>query len=164
MGKHSRSKQKQLKIKAKFKGFRVKEVKSKQYFQMIKFLIWVKIDQEIIELQNSININNLKYSSTKYNYKVSNYLLPMVFSKDTYERWLSINTADEKQGLFYNEIKRAIHGRTPQIEGKKFFILLKVIYFQWKLWLTTLVEYVINHIEIPIKKTNSRKRTKNINS
>ena len=54
----------------------------------------------------------------------------MVFSKDAYERWLSINTADEKQGLFYNEIKRAIHGRTPQIEGKKFFMLLKVISFQ----------------------------------
>lgn len=46
------------------------------------------LPRELIELQNSIKINGLNYSSTKKNYKFSNYSLPMVLLRHINERRL----------------------------------------------------------------------------
>ena len=75
--------------------------------------------KKIIEIQNSIEINDLNYYSNKNNYIFSNYSLPVVFFRDTYGKKLSINDADEEQSIFYNEIKREKHGRIR--DEKKFF-------------------------------------------
>ena len=56
--------------------------------------------KKIIEIQNSIEINDLNYYSNKNNYIFSNYSLPVVFFRDTYGKKLSINDADEEQSIF----------------------------------------------------------------
>ena len=61
--------------------------------------------------------NNLKYSSTKKNWNFGNYSLPIVYLKDIYQRRLSIYGADKEQGMFYNDTKRANHGRVPNEKG-----------------------------------------------
>ena len=61
--------------------------------------------KEVIEILNSIKINDLSYFSTKKNYNVSKYSLSMVFLKDIYEKKLSVNDTGGKQGIFYSEIK-----------------------------------------------------------
>ena len=71
-----------------------------------------------MEIQSPIKINNFSYSSSKKNYNFSNYSLPILFLRNMYERRLSKNGSDEVQSMFYNEIKRAKHGRIP---GEKKF-------------------------------------------
>ena len=57
------------------------------------------------------------HTSTKKNSNLRNSLLPTVDLRDIYERLLSINETDEKWSIFYNEIKRATHGRIPNEKG-----------------------------------------------
>ena len=52
--------------------------------------------REIIELQNSVAIYDLNYSSKKKNYSLSNNSLPVVFLRDIYEKRLSKNNADKQ--------------------------------------------------------------------
>ena len=82
--------------------------------------------KKVIEIQKSIKINHSNYSLTKRNYNFSYYLLPPVPLRDIFEKRLSINDTDEKQSLFYNEIKITKHGRLPD---KKRLFFLKKIYF-----------------------------------
>lgn len=81
----------------------------KIYFQILNWLIWLKINQ------NKINYLNAKliHKNKRKNFNFSNYLLPAVFLRDMYERRWSINDADEKQSIFYNEIKRPKYGKRP---------------------------------------------------
>ena len=48
-------------------------------------------------------------------------MLPTVPLRDIFEKRLSINDTDEKQSLFYNEIKITKHGRLPDKKIYFFF-------------------------------------------
>ena len=80
----------------------------------------IKDKKEIIEIQNSIEINYLNYFPAKWNYNFSNYLLPIVFLRDLYEKKLSKNDDDEEKSILYNETERAKHGRIPDKKRKLF--------------------------------------------
>ena len=56
--------------------------------------------QEIIEVQNSVKINDLNHSSTKKELYI-------------YERRQSIDDACKEQSIFYNKMKRTKHGKIP---------------------------------------------------
>ena len=124
--------------------------------------------KKVIEIQKSIKINNSNYSLTKRNYNFSYYLLPPVPLRDIFEKRLSINDTDEKQSLFYNEIKITKHGRLPDkkrlfffkedlflMEEKTFLMLLKVIYFQETVMDDDGCEKTsLTPSKIPIRKSN----------
>lgn len=95
-------------------------------------------------------------------------MLPTVPLRDIFEKRLSINDTDEKQSLFYNEIKITKHGRLPDkkiffffkkdlflMEEKTFLMLLKVIYFQETVMDDDGCEKTsLTPSKIPIRKSN----------
>ena len=76
--------------------------------------------KEITEVRKSIKMSDLKYSSRKKNYNISNCSSPTVFLRDIFERTLSINDTNEEENMFYNEITRVKHGRIPDDKRNHF--------------------------------------------
>ena len=70
--------------------------------------------KEIIKLLNSIETNDLNNWSNKNNCNLSNYSLPVANLKGIYERRLSMH--DGKESIFFNNRKKAIHGRINDIK------------------------------------------------
>ena len=72
--------------------------------------------KEIIKLLKPIETNDLNNWSNKKNCNLSNYSLPKVNLKGIYEGRISMNDTHGKESIFYNNIKRAKHGRINDIK------------------------------------------------
>ena len=94
---------------------------------MTNYLIRVKL-KEIVKLQDIIKNDDLNYKwKHRKTYNLGKFSLPILFSKDIHERYLSLENADHKQTHSAIELKNFEKG-TKRLEKKSYLDNLGLLF------------------------------------